>query len=81
MKKKFLKYFKKSNIEVIIFIIKEMFNERLRAYNSNYIYKEELEKQLKGYGLSCPLNFFESKEFIESGFVFDNEKNFILKNV
>lgn len=81
MRKKFFKYFKKDNIEVIIFILKEMFNERLRAYNSNYIILDELNKQLKSYGLSCPSNFYETKEFIENGFKFDKENNHIIRSL
>ncbi|KAK6089620.1 hypothetical protein P3W45_001386 [Vairimorpha bombi] len=81
MKKKFLKYFHKNNSDVIIFILKEMFNERLRAYNSNFILVDELNKQLKGYGISCPTDFYNTREFIDNGFVFDTENNHICRNV
>ncbi|WUR03358.1 DNA replication licensing factor MCM2 [Vairimorpha necatrix] len=81
MRKKFLKYFKKSNADVIIFILKEMFNERIRAYNSNYILLEELDKQLKGYGISCPVDIFGSKEFLDNGFLYDKEKNLVTRSI
>lgn len=81
MKKKFLKYFKKSNVDVVLFILKEMFNERLRAFNSHYVYGEELQKQLKSYGLSIPNNFYENKDFVDSRFRYEKKEDKIYRNI
>lgn len=77
MKKKFIKYFKKNNIDIIIFLLKEMYNERLRAFNSNYIYLDEFSRRVQSFGFNLPHNFFSTGEFKESGFLYENTSKII----
>ncbi|EOB13150.1 DNA replication licensing factor mcm2 [Nosema bombycis CQ1] len=77
MKKKFIKYFKKNNTDIILFLLKEMYNERARAFHSTYIYMDELSRRVQNYGYNLPDNFFSSNELKESGFEFDSNRKVI----
>ncbi|KAF9761411.1 DNA replication licensing factor Mcm2 [Nosema granulosis] len=81
MKKKFIKYFKKNNTDIIIFLLKEMYNERLRAFNSNYIYSDELHRRVQSYGFNLPHDFYASDAFRESGFLYDSSLKVIKRMV
>lgn len=73
MKKKFIKYFNKNDNDVIIFLLKEMFNEKLKAFHSQVVLKDEFERRVNSFGFSIPENFFRSEIFKENGFSYSFE--------
>ncbi|KMV66288.1 minichromosome maintenance protein [Encephalitozoon cuniculi EcunIII-L] len=81
LRKKFVKYFNKNNIDVLVFLLKEMFNEKMKAFRSQSVSVDEFERRISSFGFSIPSNFYSCGLFKDSGFRLDREARLILRSV
>jgi len=65
----------------LIFLLKEIFNEKLKAFNSQYVSIDEFEKKISSFGFSIPTNFYTCDLFKENGFHFNREMKRISRNI
>ncbi|AFN82847.1 DNA replication licensing factor Mcm2 [Encephalitozoon romaleae SJ-2008] len=80
LRKKFVKYFNRSNTDVLVFLLKEMFNEKVRAFHSYSVSVDEFERRISSFGFSAPPNFYLCDLFKNNGFRLDREARLILRN-
>ncbi|KAG5859894.1 minichromosome maintenance protein [Encephalitozoon hellem] len=80
LRKKFVKYFNRSNTDVLVFLLKEMFNEKMKAFRSQSVSVDEFERRISSFGFSVPSNFYLCDLFKNNGFRLDKEARLILRS-
>ncbi|ADM11370.1 DNA replication licensing factor Mcm2 [Encephalitozoon intestinalis ATCC 50506] len=80
LRKKFIKYFNRSNTDVLIFLLKEMFNEKMKAFHSQSVSLDEFERRISSFGFSIPSSFYSCGLFKNSGFKLDRGTRLISRN-
>lgn len=81
LKKKFIRYFNKNNVDVLLFILKDMFNEKMKAFNSQSVFVDEFERRAASFGFSIPAHFYGCDPFRDNGFDLNRETRRIVRNI
>lgn len=81
LRKKFIRYFNKNNVDVLVFLLKEMFNEKMKAFHSQCIAADEFERRASSFGFSIPAAFYGCDSFRENGFHLNRETKRISRDV
>lgn len=79
LRKKFSKYFDENNDDLIIFVLKEMMNERLKALGTESVSKADFVVRCQNSGVGVNEKFFKSERFGNEGFCLRNDK--IIRNL
>lgn len=74
LRKKFSKYFDENGEDLIVYILKDMANEKLEASGSVNVTKSEFITRCRNSGVSVYEKFFKSARFTDEGFVLRGEK-------
>ena len=74
LRKKFSKYFDENNDDLVIFVLKEMMNEKLQAQGAEIVSKSDFMVRCKNNGIGVNEKFFKSERFGNEGFSVRNEK-------
>jgi DNA replication licensing factor MCM2 len=80
LRKKFIKYFNKSTGDVLVFLLREMFNEKLRAFHAHSVPADEFERRAGAFGFSVPSTFYSSEPFRDGGFLYSRESRKIVRS-
>lgn len=74
LRKKFSKYFDENNDDLIVFVLKEMMNERLQTSGTASVGRADFVTRCKNSGVAVSEKFFKSERFGSEGFLLRNEK-------
>lgn len=74
LRKKFNKYFEDNVDDLMIFLLKEMFSERLSAIGSEVIPVSEFLVRCSNNGVNVNERFFKSNKLVEEGFIVQGDK-------
>lgn len=73
LRKKFSKYLDENEEDLIVYILKSMFNEKMEVVGNHSVVKKEFLTRCKNNGITVPEKFFKSEKFTSEGFVFRGE--------
>lgn len=79
LRKKFVRYFNKNNTDILVFLLKEMFNEKMKAFHSQSVSMDEFERRISSFGFSVPPDFYSCVLFKDGGFRLSKEARLILR--
>lgn len=68
LRRKFIKYFNRNDVDVLVFLLREMFNEKIKAFHTQQVSTDEFERRASSFGFSVPPHFYGCGPFKESGF-------------
>lgn len=74
LRKKFSKYFDENTEDLIVYILKDMMNERLEAIGSVNVKKSEFVARCRNSGVSVHDKFFTGARFASEGFALEGER-------
>jgi len=80
LRRKFIRYFNKNNVDVLVFLLKEVFSEKIKAFRSQNVTVDEFERRVQSFGFAIPTGFYGSEAFKEHGFKLDRESRMLSRN-
>ncbi|KAM0671979.1 minichromosome maintenance protein [Ordospora colligata] len=80
LRKKFMRYFNKSNADVLVFLLKEVFSEKMKAFHNQSVTVDEFERRAQSFGFTVPEGFYGSEVFKEHGFKLNRESRMLSRN-
>lgn len=74
LRQKFSKYFDENNDDLVIFVLKEMINEKLQVSGTGVVNRADFVVRCKNSGVGVNDKFFKSLRFENEGFMLRNDK-------